>query len=179
MASRTLTKLMESGATPSRSKPRKNPSAEKSQCPGITPLPGLQVRIPRQVDLQVARRAQLGHEIQDSREIARGICFLHEECSTRVLHLAINPQNTLLAENFGVKIADVGLSRWRMMKVSDKLDVYSFALCWKWLPDYKLSIPVCLAGGAQSSWRHEKLRSGKLMEMLEEEEGAAGNGGYL
>ncbi|EFJ35941.1 hypothetical protein SELMODRAFT_438187 [Selaginella moellendorffii] len=96
-------------------------------------------------------------------EIARGMCYLHEECSTRVLHLDIKPQNLLLDENFGVKIAEFGLSR--MMRVRDKLDIYSFGIL---VLEVALSIPVCLAGGAQSSWRFEKLRSGKLMEMLEE-----------
>ncbi|EFJ35841.1 hypothetical protein SELMODRAFT_78240 [Selaginella moellendorffii] len=54
-------------------------------------------------------------------EIAQGIRYLHEECSTRVLHLDIKPQNILLDENFGVKIADFGLSR--MVEQGDLSDV--------------------------------------------------------
>ncbi|EFJ36265.1 hypothetical protein SELMODRAFT_438129 [Selaginella moellendorffii] len=54
-------------------------------------------------------------------EIARGMCYLHEECSTRVLHLDIKPQNLLLDENFGVKIAEFGLSR--MVEQGDLSDV--------------------------------------------------------
>ncbi|KAG0467907.1 hypothetical protein HPP92_017235 [Vanilla planifolia] len=43
--------------------------------------------------------------------IARGLRYLHEECSTQIIHCDIKPQNVLLDGNFTAKIADFGLSK--------------------------------------------------------------------
>ena len=43
--------------------------------------------------------------------IARGLEYLHQGCSTRILHLDIKPQNILLDEDFCPKIADFGLAK--------------------------------------------------------------------
>ncbi|XP_024514869.1 G-type lectin S-receptor-like serine/threonine-protein kinase SD2-5 [Selaginella moellendorffii] len=87
-------------------------------------------------------------------DIARGLAYLHEECSSTVLHLDIKPQNVLLDESFTAKISDFGLSRilggdgrtdnavtaikgtpgymapeWlTQTKVTKALDVYSFGI---------------------------------------------------
>ncbi|XVF71604.1 hypothetical protein PTKIN_Ptkin12aG0052000 [Pterospermum kingtungense] len=43
--------------------------------------------------------------------IARGLEYLHQGCSTRILHFDIKPHNILLDENFCPKISDFGLSK--------------------------------------------------------------------
>ncbi|KAI6673834.1 hypothetical protein NL676_001740 [Syzygium grande] len=44
-------------------------------------------------------------------DIARGLSYLHEQCSWKIIHMDIKPQNILLDENFNAKIADFGLSK--------------------------------------------------------------------
>lgn len=43
--------------------------------------------------------------------IAQGLEYLHQGCSTRILHFDIKPQNILLDENFFPKISDFGLAK--------------------------------------------------------------------
>ncbi|PAN37199.1 hypothetical protein PAHAL_7G075300 [Panicum hallii] len=57
------------------------------------------------VRLQWNLRAQL------ALEVARGLLYLHEECSTQIIHCDIKPQNILLDGNFTAKISDFGLAK--------------------------------------------------------------------
>jgi len=43
--------------------------------------------------------------------IARGLEYLHQGCSTRIIHFDIKPHNILLDEDFCPKIADFGLAK--------------------------------------------------------------------
>ncbi|PRQ35291.1 putative protein kinase RLK-Pelle-SD-2b family [Rosa chinensis] len=83
--------------------------------------------------------------------VARGLFYLHEECSTRIIHCYIKPQNILLDENYNARISDFGLAKlllnqtqtktgirgtkgyvapdwFRPAPVSVKVDVYSFGV---------------------------------------------------
>ncbi|CAK9314170.1 unnamed protein product [Citrullus colocynthis] len=84
--------------------------------------------------------------------IARGLSYLHEECSTQIIHCDIKPQNILLDNCFGAKIADFGLAKllnkdqtrtttairgtkgyvapewFRCLPITVKVDVYSFGI---------------------------------------------------
>ncbi|KAG0493849.1 hypothetical protein HPP92_004843 [Vanilla planifolia] len=44
-------------------------------------------------------------------DIAKGLCYLHEECRHRIVHLDVKPQNILLDEKLNAKLADFGLSK--------------------------------------------------------------------
>ncbi|XVE61280.1 hypothetical protein DITRI_Ditri06bG0027100 [Diplodiscus trichospermus] len=83
---------------------------------------------------------------------ARGIVYLHEECSNQIIHCDIKPQNVLLDEAFIPRISDFGLAKllktdqtrtftvirgtkgyvapewFKSMPITVKADVYSFGV---------------------------------------------------
>ncbi|CAM0875579.1 unnamed protein product [Alopecurus aequalis] len=84
-------------------------------------------------------------------DIAKGLCYLHEECRRKIAHLDIKPQNILLDDNFNAKVADFGLCKlidrdqsrvmtrmrgtpgylapeWLTSRIIEKVDVYSFGV---------------------------------------------------
>ncbi|XP_057803364.1 G-type lectin S-receptor-like serine/threonine-protein kinase LECRK4 [Salvia miltiorrhiza] len=84
--------------------------------------------------------------------IAKGLTYLHEECSTQIIHCDIKPQNILLDEYYIARISDFGLAKlltmnqsktltgirgtkgyvapewFRNTQISVKVDVYSFGV---------------------------------------------------
>ncbi|KAK3205060.1 hypothetical protein Dsin_019106 [Dipteronia sinensis] len=84
--------------------------------------------------------------------IARGLLYLHEECSTQIIHCDIKPQNILLDDYYNARISDFGLAKllllnqsqthtairgtkgyvapewFRNLPVTVKVDVYSFGV---------------------------------------------------
>ncbi|OIW17644.1 hypothetical protein TanjilG_28994 [Lupinus angustifolius] len=84
--------------------------------------------------------------------IARGLLYLHEECSTQIIHCDIKPQNILLDDYHNARISDFGLSKllnmnqsktntvirgtkgyvapewFKNMPITSKVDVYSFGV---------------------------------------------------
>ncbi|CAO2837224.1 unnamed protein product [Amaranthus hypochondriacus] len=90
--------------------------------------------------------------MQIAQGIARGLLYLHEKCSTQIMHCDIKPQNILLDDYFNARISDFGLSKllvinqthtdtvvrgtkgylapewFRHKPVTVKVDVYSFGV---------------------------------------------------
>ncbi|XP_074314709.1 G-type lectin S-receptor-like serine/threonine-protein kinase LECRK1 [Silene latifolia] len=84
--------------------------------------------------------------------VARGLLYLHEECTTQIIHCDIKPQNILVDNHYNARISDFGLAKllvlnqsqtntavrgtkgyvapeWFKNKpVSMKVDVYSFGV---------------------------------------------------
>ncbi|KAH7859623.1 hypothetical protein Vadar_003397 [Vaccinium darrowii] len=84
--------------------------------------------------------------------IARGLLYLHEECSIQIIHCDIKPQNILLDDYYNARISDFGLAKllminqsqtntgirgtrgyvapewFRSKPVTAKVDVYSFGV---------------------------------------------------
>ncbi|CAA6655046.1 unnamed protein product [Spirodela intermedia] len=68
---------------------------------------------------------------------ARGLAYLHHECLEWIVHCDVKPENILLDEDFGPKIADFGLAKLLQRGTSDghitrirgtKVDVYSYGV---------------------------------------------------
>ncbi|KAM1308812.1 hypothetical protein ACFX13_005712 [Malus domestica] len=84
--------------------------------------------------------------------IARGLLYLHEECSSQIVHCDIKPQNILLDDSFTARISDFGLAKllrmdqtrtttairgtkgyvapewFKNLPITVKVDVYSFGI---------------------------------------------------
>ncbi|PON95841.1 Serine/threonine protein kinase [Trema orientale] len=84
-------------------------------------------------------------------DIAKGLAYLHEECSHRIAHLDVKPHNILLDDNFNAKLSDFGMSKminrdesrvvtgirgtlgylapeWEDLRITVKADVHSFGI---------------------------------------------------
>ncbi|KAJ4730616.1 Serine/threonine-protein kinase [Rhynchospora pubera] len=84
-------------------------------------------------------------------DVAKGLCYLHEDCRQKIVHFDIKPENILLDEMFHAKVSDFGLSKlidreksrvmtrmrgtpgylapeWLTAMVTEKVDVYSFGV---------------------------------------------------
>jgi len=83
---------------------------------------------------------------------AKGLAYLHEDCSVRIIHCDIKPENILLDENYKAKVSDFGLAKLMTREqshvfttlrgtrgylapewlttyaISEKSDVYSFGM---------------------------------------------------
>jgi hypothetical protein len=43
--------------------------------------------------------------------VARGLAYLHDKCRERIIHCDIKPENILLDESLGAKLADIGMAK--------------------------------------------------------------------
>ncbi|CAL5033535.1 unnamed protein product [Urochloa decumbens] len=97
-------------------------------------------------------KLQWNLRVQLALGIARGLLYLHEECSTQIIHCDIKPQNILLDDNCIAKISDFGLAKllrtnqtqtntgirgtrgyvapewFKSVAITAKVDVYSFGV---------------------------------------------------
>uniref|UniRef100_A0A2N9EQ58 non-specific serine/threonine protein kinase n=1 Tax=Fagus sylvatica TaxID=28930 RepID=A0A2N9EQ58_FAGSY len=129
--------------------------------------------------------------------IARGLIYLHEECSTQIIHCDIKPQNILLDDLFIEKISDFGLAKllmnhqtltqigirgtkgyvapewFRNTLVTVKVDVYSFGvmlleiICCRRCVDVEMERAAIL-----TEWAYECYSRGKVERLVENDEEA-------
>ncbi|KAA8549585.1 hypothetical protein F0562_001397 [Nyssa sinensis] len=130
---------------------------------------------------------------------ARGLYYLHEECSTQIIHCDIKPHNVLLDESFTARISDFGLAKllktdqtrtitairgtkgyvapeWFKRKpVTVKVDVYSFGILLLELICCRRSVETDASSDNEiilSDWTYDCYKEGKLHLLLENDEEA-------
>ncbi|KAL8091178.1 hypothetical protein AgCh_040327 [Apium graveolens] len=126
--------------------------------------------------------------------IARGLAYLHEECSTQIIHCDIKPQNILLDEYHNARISDFGLAKllninqsrtntairgtkgyvaaewFRNIPVTVKVDVYSFGVLLLEIICCRRSVENFELGGGKDiltdlAW--DCFREGRLGDLVE------------
>ncbi|KAI3444952.1 hypothetical protein Pfo_001617 [Paulownia fortunei] len=144
-------------------------------------------------------RPRWNQRMQIAFGIARGLTYLHEECSTQIIHCDVKPQNILLDEYLTPKISDFGLAKlllseqsraarthirgtvgyfapewFRKASITVKVDVYSFGVM-------LLEIICCMSSvefgmGDQEEalidWVYDCYSKRKLSKLVENDEEA-------
>ncbi|KAI3831105.1 hypothetical protein MKW92_007884 [Papaver armeniacum] len=143
-------------------------------------------------------KPEWNQRVQVAFGISRGLMYLHEECSTQIIHCDIKPQNILLDDTFTARISDFGLAKLLMTnqtqtstgirgtrgyvapewlnntQVSAKVDVYSFGVM-------LLEIICCRKGvllellvegrkAILTEWVYDCFSQGKLEDLVENDE---------
>ncbi|KAK8623093.1 hypothetical protein V6N13_117986 [Hibiscus sabdariffa] len=133
--------------------------------------------------------------LQIASGIAKGLTYLHEECSTQIIHCDIKPQNILLDDNLTAKISDFGLAKllinsktqtltgvrgtkgyvapewFRSTPVSIKVDVYSFGvmlleiICCRKCVDFEMEEEAIL-----TEWAYDCYIDGMIEKFTEYDE---------
>ncbi|KAM7497567.1 hypothetical protein LguiA_021981 [Lonicera macranthoides] len=126
-----------------------------------------------------------------ARGIARGLLYLHEECSTQIIHCDIKPQNVLLDDYYSAKISNFGLAtllvdesqikiairatkgyvapEWfRNTPATVKVDVYSFGVLLLETILCRKNIDISAdARDILSDWVWDCFQEGKLVAVVE------------
>lgn len=127
-------------------------------------------------------------------DIAKGLCYLHEECRRKIAHLDIKPQNILLDENFNAKLADFGLSKlidrdqskvmtvmrgtpgylapeWLTSQITEKVDIYSFGVVMMEVISGRKSIDNSQPEESVQliNLLREKAQTNKLIDMIDKQ----------
>ncbi|GLT59377.1 hypothetical protein SLA2020_321980 [Shorea laevis] len=136
--------------------------------------------------------------------IARGLTYLHEECSTQIIHCDIKPQNILLDDSFTAKISDFGLAKllinckshtltgirgtkgyvapewFRSTPITVKVDVYSFGvvlleiICCRRCVELEIEEAAIL-----TEWAYDCYSEGNLGKLVENDEEARNDMGRV
>uniref|UniRef100_A0A2N9I632 Receptor-like serine/threonine-protein kinase n=1 Tax=Fagus sylvatica TaxID=28930 RepID=A0A2N9I632_FAGSY len=143
-------------------------------------------------------RPHWNQRVQIAFGIARGLMYLHEECSTQIIHCDIKPQNILLDEYYTPRIADFGLAKlllaeqtraartgirgtigyfapewFRKASISVKVDVYSFGVMLLEIICCKSSVAFAMGEEeALIDWAYECYKDKKLEKLIENDEEA-------
>ncbi|KAK4607338.1 hypothetical protein RGQ29_001247 [Quercus rubra] len=126
--------------------------------------------------------------------IARGLLYLHEECSTQIIHCDIKPQNILLDDYYNARISDFGLAKrlimnqskthtnirgtkgyvapewFRNMPITTKVDVYSYGVMLLEIICSRRSVDLETIGEQQAiltDWAYDCYQEGRLDSLVE------------
>ncbi|GKV12562.1 hypothetical protein SLEP1_g23689 [Rubroshorea leprosula] len=131
---------------------------------------------------------------------ARGLVYLHEECSNQIIHCDIKPQNILLDDSFTARISDFGLAKlleknqtrtlteirgtrgyvapewwFRNKPVTVKVDVYSFGILLLELICCRRSFEQDAEDENQkilANWAYDCYEEGRMPLLVQEDEEA-------
>ncbi|MBA0850001.1 hypothetical protein Goshw_023881 [Gossypium schwendimanii] len=142
--------------------------------------------------------------LQIASGIAKGLAYLHEECSTQIIHCDIKPQNILLDDCLTAKISDFGLAKllinsktqtltgvrgtkgyvapewFRNSPVTVKVDVYSFGvmlleiICCRKCVEVEMDEEAIL-----TEWAFDCYNEGMMEKLVENDEEARNDVGRL
>jgi serine/threonine protein kinase len=131
--------------------------------------------------------------------VARGLLYLHEECSSQIIHCDIKPQNILLDESLNARISDFGLAKllktdqtktttgirgtkgyvapewFKNLPVTTKVDTYSFGILLLELVCCRKNFEINAMQEHQivlADWACDCFKEGKLNLLVEEDEEA-------
>ncbi|VVA40618.1 PREDICTED: G-type lectin S-receptor [Prunus dulcis] len=134
--------------------------------------------------------------------VARGLLYLHEECSTQIIHCDIKPQNILLDDYYTARISDFGLAKllmmdqskthtairgtkgyvapewFRNMPITTKVDVYSFGVVLLEIICCRRSVDVennCEEKAILTDWVYDCFLEGALDAIVDYEVQALGD----
>ncbi|EOY32490.1 Receptor protein kinase 1 [Theobroma cacao] len=125
--------------------------------------------------------------------IARGLFYLHEECSPQIIHCDIKPQNILLDDYYDARISDFGLAKllridqshtntairgtkgyvapewFKTVPVTTKVDVYSFGVLLLEIICCRRSVEmeIGLEKAILTDWACDCLREGNLDALVD------------
>jgi len=143
-------------------------------------------------------RPHWNQRVQIALGIARGLMYLHEECSTQIIHCDIKPQNILLDEYFMPRISDFGLAKLLLAEqtrahtqrrgtvgyfapewfskasISAKVDVYSFGVMLLEIICCKSSVSFAMGDEEEAliDWAYECYIEKRLEKLVENDEEA-------
>lgn len=130
--------------------------------------------------------------------IGRGLLYLHEECSTQIIHCDIKPQNILLDDYYNARISDFGLAKllisqththtairgtrgyvapewFRNIPITVKVDVYSFGILLLEIVCCRRSIDIEASNEERvilADWAYDCYQEGTLEALVGEDEAA-------
>ncbi|XP_031388290.1 G-type lectin S-receptor-like serine/threonine-protein kinase LECRK2 [Punica granatum] len=137
--------------------------------------------------------------VQIALDVGKGLLYLHEECSTQIIHCDIKPQNILLDENYGARISDFGLAKllllsqthtntairgtrgyvapewFRNSPITVKVDVYSFGVLLLEIICCRRSVDIEIGGEDKvilADWAYDCYREKMIDALVENDEEA-------
>ncbi|KAK9224458.1 hypothetical protein WN943_009491 [Citrus x changshan-huyou] len=127
-------------------------------------------------------------------QIARGLLYLHEDCSAQIIHCDIKPQNILLDDYYNARISDFGLAKlltlnqskairtairgtkgyvapewFRNSTITAKVDVYSFGVLLLEIISCRKSFDIEMGEeyAILTDWAFDCYRNEKLDDLVE------------